>query len=71
MCFKACQYILLHQIHKIMIIKKASYDPFQIAMVTNILFTFVHLAGTFIQKDISDFSQNQSYSYALICVLES
>ncbi len=31
MCFlniKACQHILLHQIHKIMIFKKASYDPF-------------------------------------------
>ncbi len=30
MCFlniKACQHILLHQIHKIMIFKKASYDP--------------------------------------------
>ncbi len=30
-CFlniKACQHILLHQIHKIMIFKKASYDPF-------------------------------------------
>ncbi len=25
---KAYQYILLHQIHKIMIFKKASYDPF-------------------------------------------
>ncbi len=33
MCFlniKACQHILLHQIHKIMIFKKASYDPFNI-----------------------------------------
>ncbi len=32
MCFlniKACQHILLHQIHKIMIFKKASYDPFK------------------------------------------
>ncbi len=31
MCFfniKACQHILLHQIHQIMIFKKASYDPF-------------------------------------------
>ncbi len=31
MCFlniKSCQHILLHQIHKIMIFKKASYDPF-------------------------------------------
>ncbi len=31
MCFlniKACQHILLHQIHKIMIFKK-SYDPFK------------------------------------------
>ncbi len=31
MCFlniKACQHILLHQIHKIMIFKKASNDPF-------------------------------------------
>ncbi len=31
MCFlniKACQHILLHQIHKIMIFKKVSYDPF-------------------------------------------
>ncbi len=31
MCFlniKACQHILLYQIHKIMIFKKASYDPF-------------------------------------------
>ncbi len=53
MCFKACQHILLHQIHQIVVFKKASYDPFQIAMVTNILFTFVHLADTFIQKDIS------------------
>ncbi len=26
---KACQHILLHQIHKIMIFKKASYDPFK------------------------------------------
>ncbi len=33
MCFlniKACQHILLHQIHKIMIFKKASYDPFNL-----------------------------------------
>ncbi len=33
MCFliiKACQHILLHQIHKIMIFKKASYDLFNI-----------------------------------------
>ncbi len=32
MCFmniKACLHILLHQIHKIMISKKASYDPFK------------------------------------------
>ncbi len=32
MCFliiKACQHILLHQIHKIIIFKKASYDPFK------------------------------------------
>uniref|UniRef100_A0A671N6Q6 Phosphomannomutase n=1 Tax=Sinocyclocheilus anshuiensis TaxID=1608454 RepID=A0A671N6Q6_9TELE len=32
MCFlniKACQHILLHQIHKIMIFKIASYDPFK------------------------------------------
>ncbi len=32
MCFlniKACQHILLHQKHKIMIFKKASYDPFK------------------------------------------
>ncbi len=32
MCFlniKACQHILLHQIYKIMIFKKASYDPFK------------------------------------------
>ncbi len=32
MCFlniKACQHILLHQIHQIMIFKKASYDPFK------------------------------------------
>ncbi len=32
MCFftlKACQHILLHQIHKMMIFKKASYDPFK------------------------------------------
>ncbi len=31
MCFlniKSCQHILLHQIHKITIFKKASYDPF-------------------------------------------
>ncbi len=31
MCFlniKACQHILLHQIHKITIFKKASYDLF-------------------------------------------
>uniref|UniRef100_A0A671RDP9 Uncharacterized protein n=1 Tax=Sinocyclocheilus anshuiensis TaxID=1608454 RepID=A0A671RDP9_9TELE len=27
---RACQHILLHQIHKIMIFKKASYDPFNI-----------------------------------------
>uniref|UniRef100_A0A672KTB1 Eyes absent homolog n=1 Tax=Sinocyclocheilus grahami TaxID=75366 RepID=A0A672KTB1_SINGR len=36
MCFlniKACQHILLHQIHKIMIFKKASYDPFKIKSV--------------------------------------
>ncbi len=26
---KACQHILLHQTHKIMIFKKASYDPFK------------------------------------------
>ncbi len=33
MCFlniKACQHILVHQIHKIMIFKIASYDPFKI-----------------------------------------
>ncbi len=33
MCFlniKACQHILLHQIHKIMLFKKASYDPFKV-----------------------------------------
>ncbi len=33
MCFlniKACQHILLHQIHKLMIFKKASYDPFKV-----------------------------------------
>ncbi len=32
MCFlniKACQHILLHQIHKIIIFKKASYDHFK------------------------------------------
>ncbi len=29
---KACQHILLHQIHKIMIFKKASYDPFKGAL---------------------------------------
>ncbi len=32
MCFlniKACQHILLHQIHQIIIFKKASYDPFK------------------------------------------
>ncbi len=31
MCFfniKACQHILLHQIHKIKVFKKVSYDPF-------------------------------------------
>ncbi len=27
---KACQHILLHQKHKIMIFKKASYDPFNV-----------------------------------------
>ncbi len=35
MCFlniKACQHILLHQIHKIMIFKKESYDPFNSAV---------------------------------------
>ncbi len=26
---KACQHILLHQIHQIIIFKKASYDPFK------------------------------------------
>ncbi len=34
MCFlniKACQCILLHQIHKTMIFKKASYDPFKLS----------------------------------------
>ncbi len=33
MCFfyiKVCQHILLHQIHKIMIFNKTSYDPFNI-----------------------------------------
>ncbi len=33
MCFlniKACQHILLHQIHKLMIFKIASYDPFNV-----------------------------------------
>ncbi len=30
MNIKACQHILLHQIHKIMIFKNASYDPFNI-----------------------------------------
>ncbi len=37
MCFlniKSCQHILLHQIHKIMIFKIASYDPFKSAAVT-------------------------------------
>ncbi len=33
MCFlniKSCQHILLHQIHQIIIFKKASYDPFKV-----------------------------------------
>ncbi len=38
MCFlniKACQHILLHQIHKIMIFKIASYDPFKTFLTFN------------------------------------
>ncbi len=39
MCFmniKACLHILLHQIHKIMIFKKATYDPFKNILPHNI-----------------------------------
>uniref|UniRef100_A0A672MFS7 Phosphoinositide phospholipase C n=1 Tax=Sinocyclocheilus grahami TaxID=75366 RepID=A0A672MFS7_SINGR len=32
---KTCQHILLHQIHKIMIFKKASYDPFKLKALQN------------------------------------
>ncbi len=38
MCFlniKAWRHILLHQIHKIMVFKKASYDPFNVAIMNN------------------------------------
>ncbi len=48
MCFlniKACQHILLHQIHKIMIFKKASYDPF------NRLLTFPFVDMTWLDLD--------------------
>ncbi len=44
MCFlniKACQHILLHQIHKIMIFKKASYDHLSVvSLIANA--TFLH-----------------------------
>ncbi len=34
---KACQHILLQQIDKIMIFKKASYDPFKIVHVKSVV----------------------------------
>ncbi len=57
MCFlniKACQHILLHQIHKIMIFKITSYDPFNISILipehpSIILKTFTLLSVTVFQ----------------------
>ncbi len=51
MCFlkiKACQHILLHQIHKIMIFKKASYDPFKYIQYTIHLTPVVPILHVFV-----------------------
>ncbi len=37
MNIKAWQHILLHQIHKIMIFKKESYDPFKLVILPLLL----------------------------------
>ncbi len=44
MCFlniKVCQHILLHQIHKIMIFKKASYDPLRMVDMIDLWIHFL------------------------------
>ncbi len=60
MCFlniKACQHILLHQVHKITIFKKASYDPFNsmLSMLSLIVFFFYECGrgGNEVSKSVS------------------
>ncbi len=53
MCFfniNACQHILLHQIHKIKIFKKASYDPFKVLLCETI--QKVHLLAALMTSSV-------------------
>ncbi len=69
MCFfniKACQCILLHQIHKIMIFKIASYDPFKEHKSVFVLWISLKKRTKFLSWDLVSYRVLKSLKFSCI-----
>ncbi len=77
MCFlniKACQHILLHQIHKIMIFKIASYDPFKSNLFNKSLRFYLWIVSLYslsLHIHTHIYTQKHTHKYIIFSVFES